>query len=169
MSNILKALEFAIKKHDGQFRKGSGLEYVTHTIAVSYLVGKFKTSRKLEYLIIAAILHDCLEDTETTFIELTENFGPLVSSLVLELTNDSEQVNELGKLEYQKRKCLGMSSYGLVIKLCDRLHNISDMPTKKMLSDTTELLTFLKENRKLSTTHLAIIQEIEKIIAKSVV
>jgi (p)ppGpp synthase/HD superfamily hydrolase len=162
MSKILEALEFATKKHEGQFRKGSGLKYVTHTIAVSYLVGKYKTSKKLEYLIIAAILHDCLEDTDTTFIEMVENFGPLVASLVLELSNDPEQIKEMGKLEYQKRKCLGMSSYGLVIKLCDRLHNISDNPSKKMVSDTSTLLTFLEENRKLSKTHKTIIDEIWK-------
>jgi (p)ppGpp synthase/HD superfamily hydrolase len=162
MSNILKALQFATKKHEGQFRKGSGLEYVTHTIAVSYLVAKYKTSRKLEYLITAAILHDCLEDTDATFEELVANFGPLVASLVLELSNDPEQIKEMGKLEYQKRKCLGMSSYGLVIKLCDRLHNISDSPTQKMVSDTSTLLVFLEENRKLSNTHKTIIDEICK-------
>ena len=161
MSNILEALKFATKKHEGQFRKGSGLEYVTHTIAVSYLVGKYKTSKKLEHLIIAAILHDTLEDTATTFSELVKEFGPLVASLVLELSNDPEQIGKLGKLEYQKRKCLGISSYCLVIKLCDRLHNISDQPTDKMVLDTVELLKFLKKHRKLSKTHRAIIKEIE--------
>jgi (p)ppGpp synthase/HD superfamily hydrolase len=137
------------------------LEYVTHTIAVSYLVGKYKTSKKLEHLIVAAILHDTLEDTVTTFGELVDNFGPLVASLVLELSNDSEQIGKLGKLEYQKRKCLGISSYGLVIKLCDRLHNISDNPTDKMVLDTVELLKFLKRHRKLSKTQQKIIKEIE--------
>lgn len=161
MKNILKALQFATKKHEGQFRKGSGLEYVTHTIAVSYLVGKYKTSKKLEHLIIAAILHDTLEDTDTSFIELANEFGPLVASLVLELTNDPEQIKKFGKLEYQKRKCLGISSYALVIKLCDRLHNISDQPTDKMVSDTDVLLNFLKDSRKLSKTHKEIIKEIE--------
>jgi (p)ppGpp synthase/HD superfamily hydrolase len=162
VTTILKALEFAVKKHEGQFRKGSGLEYVTHTIAVSYLVGKYKTSKRLEYLIIAAILHDTLEDTDTSFIELAEEFGPLVASLVLELTNDPEQIKKFGKLEYQKRKCLGISSYALVIKLCDRLHNISDQPTDKMVSDTDELLDFLKKNRNLSKTQKEIITAIEK-------
>ena len=139
---------------------------MTHTIAVSYLVGKYKTSKKLEHLIIAAILHDTLEDTDTSFIELVEEFGPLVASLVLELTNDPEQIKKLGKLEYQKRKCLGISSYALVIKLCDRLHNISDQPTDKMVVDTSELLNFLKKNRKLSKTHKEIIKEIETQIAE---
>lgn len=163
MTMILKALKFSNRKHHGQVRKGSGAAYVTHPIAVSYLVAAYKRSKHLEELISAALLHDALEDTDTTFIEIAQKFTPLVASLVLELSNDPEQIEKVGKLEYQKKKILGMSSYGLIIKLADRLHNISDHPTDKMVADTIELLEFLKKNRKLSKTHKAIIADIIKL------
>ena len=160
---ILRALKFSNRKHHGQVRKGSGAAYVTHPIAVSYLVAAYKRSKHLEELISAALLHDALEDTDATFIEIARNFTPLVASLVLELSNDVEQIEKVGKLEYQKKKMLGMSSYGLIIKLADRLHNISDHPTAKMVADTIVLLEFLKKNRKLSKTHKAIIVDIMKL------
>lgn len=164
MTMLLKALNFAKRKHHGQVRKGgSNAAYVTHPVAVSYLVAAYKRSKHLEELLIAAILHDTLEDTNTTFIEIASNFTPLVASLVLELSNDPAQVKKIGKLEYQKKKIAGMSSYGLIIKLADRLHNISDHPTAKMITDTIELLDYLAKNRKLSKTHKALVTDILKL------
>jgi (p)ppGpp synthase/HD superfamily hydrolase len=163
MTLILKALNFSKEKHQGQIRKGSGVEYVTHPIAVSYLVASYKKSKHLEELIVASMLHDTIEDTDATFIEIATTFTPLVASLVLELSNDSEQIKTMGKLEYQKKKTVGMSSYGLLIKLADRLHNVSDQPSVKMISDTIELIDNLKKNRKLSKTHKLIIVDILKI------
>ena len=165
MTLLLKALNFSKKKHEGQYRKGSGADYVSHPVAVSYLVAGYKKSKKIEELLVASILHDTLEDTDTTFVELANEFSPLVASLVLELSNDPLQIKKLGKLEYQKRKVVGMSSYGLVIKLVDRLHNISDHPTQKMITDTVELVTFLKASRKLSKTHKEIVSDILEICA----
>lgn len=166
MLKVIEAIEFGKKHHKGQKRKGSGLPYITHPVAVSYLLAKYKVSRNLEELIIAAILHDLLEDSSVTFAMIQRKFGPLVASLVLELTNDPEQIAKLGKLEYQIRKLIGISSWALVIKLVDRLHNISDQPTDKMVQDTLLLLTALRENRKLSKTHERIIVDIEALCAE---
>jgi len=69
MSKILSAIEWANKKHEGQTRKGSGVPYITHPIAVSYILASFKKSKKIEDLIIAAIAHDTLEDNKATFNE----------------------------------------------------------------------------------------------------
>jgi len=169
MTLLLKALDFAKRKHAGQVRKGSGAAYVTHPVAVSYLVAAYKRSKHLDEMLVAALLHDCLEDTNTTFKEIAINFTPLVASLVLELSNDPVEIKKVGKLEYQKRKVVGMSSYGLVIKLADRLHNLSDHPTMKMVTDTMELLNFLKKNRKLSNTHKALVADILKICSGKVI
>jgi (p)ppGpp synthase/HD superfamily hydrolase len=73
---------------------------------VSYLVASYKKSKHLEELIVASMLHDTIEDTDATFIEIATTFTPLVASLVLELSNDSEQIKTMGKLEYQKKKLL---------------------------------------------------------------
>ena len=162
MDELLKAIQFANEKHDGQVRRGTNLPYISHPVAVSYLVAAYKgRSKKLKELLIAAVLHDCLEDTDTRFEELVAQFGPLVASLVLELTNDKEQVQKMGKLEYQTKKLLGMSSYALVIKLADRLHNISDQPLPKMLDNTITLMARLREGRKLSRSQVALVEAIE--------
>jgi (p)ppGpp synthase/HD superfamily hydrolase len=166
MTMVAKAIEFVKRKHEGQFRKGSGEPYYTHPLAVSYIVAAKKSSKKLEELIVAAILHDTLEDTETTFSELTAEFSPLVASLVLELTNDPEQIKEIGKLEYQKRKMVGMSSYGLLIKLADRLHNLSDSPTSKTVEDSIALIAHIQQNRVLTKSHGRLIEDIEIICRK---
>jgi (p)ppGpp synthase/HD superfamily hydrolase len=159
---LLDAIELANERHAGQVRKGSGDPYVTHTIAVSYLVAAFKRSTKLVELIVAAILHDCFEDTDTTFEEIARRFSPLVASLVLELSNDAEKIALMGKLEYQTKKMLGMSSYALVIKLCDRLHNVSDNPSEKMVADTLIMMKRLRDGRKLTRTQLELVFAIEQ-------
>ena len=154
---VLDALLFAIEQHDGQVRRGTDLPYITNRIAVSYIVAQFKRSRHLPELVTAAILHDVLEDTETSFADLATRFTPLVASLVHELTSDTAEIARVGKLEYLKSKMVGMSSYTLVIKLADRLHNISDRPTPKMVSDTLDILAHIQKARRLTATqqHLA--------------
>lgn len=162
MKMVLDAVQFANKRHHGQVRRGSGDPYVTHTIAVSYIVAAFKRSKRLEEILVAAILHDALEDTKTTFDEISARFTPLVASLVLELTNDEAEIAKVGKLAYQTKKLLGMSSYGLVIKFADRLHNVSDKPTQQMIEDTLVLMSRLKKGRKLSKTHKELVKAIEE-------
>ncbi|MCR1345258.1 HD domain-containing protein [Acidithiobacillus ferrooxidans] len=159
----LNALLFAMERHKGQTRRGTDLPYITHPIAVSYLVAQFKRSKHLQELVAAAILHDVLEDTPTTFAELAEQFTPLVASLVLELTSDQAEIDRIGKREYLKAKMAGMSSYGLTIKLADRLHNISDRPTAKMVRDTLEILAHLQSHRRLTDPQKTLMERITTI------
>ena len=162
-TRIDKAIEFAKDKHAGQTRRGTDLPYVSHPIAVATIVATYKQSKQIEELIIASLLHDTLEDTDTTYEELRNTFSPLIASLVHELTNDVDQMKQVGKLSYQKRKMQHMSSWGLVIKLADRLHNVSDTPTKKMISDTLQLVRHLEHIRPLSLTQHTIAQQIKDI------
>jgi (p)ppGpp synthase/HD superfamily hydrolase len=152
MNIVLHALQFAIKKHKGQVRRVSGAPYVIHPILVSYLVAKYKTSRCLEELIAAAILHDTLEDTNTTFQELARYFPPLVVTLVQELTSDETQIATLGKNEYMKKKLLGLSNYALTVKLIDRLANVMDHPTSEYKVDTIDLMNHVSRRRRLTRT-----------------
>ena len=80
MDMVEKAIIFAAKAHDHQKRKGTDIPYITHPIAVGMLLQKEKCS---EEVIVAGILHDTLEDTETTFEDLTEVFGLHIANLVL--------------------------------------------------------------------------------------
>ena len=95
---VLKAIRFAEKYHEGQFRKVSGLPYVSHPVAVSYLIMKYKgASKNITNLLAAYILHDTLEDTSLTMIDIGKEFNNMIASIVFELTTDEEQKNLLGK------------------------------------------------------------------------
>lgn len=161
---VLKALKYAMTKHEGQVRKVSKEPYISHPLKVSYLLASFKKSKKLDELLCAALLHDVIEDTETTFKDIAEEFTPLIASLVFELTSDEEEIKKIGKKEYLKKKLSNMSSYGLTIKLVDRLANMMDNPTDQSKKDTKEILEHIKSHRKVNPTQLKIIEEIFKII-----
>ena len=162
-NNLAFALDFATRKHKGQYRK-DGTEYISHPTRVANYVFQFKKSSNIETLITSAYLHDTLEDTDTTFYEITENFGPQVASLVLELTTDNDMKNEIGKTKYLSIKMKNMSSWALVIKLCDRLDNVSDLKNadstfrKRYAKETFDIIEYLLNNRKLSPTHIEIIK-----------
>lgn len=148
---VLDALMFAVEKHEGQFRRGTNLPYITHPLAVSYIVAQFKDSKRLPELVAASILHDVIEDTETTKAELEARFGFFVASLVEELSSNPDEIKKMGKFAYILQKMMHMSKYALVIKLADRLHNISDKPTPKMLKDTIKTIEIVQASRKLTT------------------
>jgi (p)ppGpp synthase/HD superfamily hydrolase len=157
---VLKAVRFADKFHRGQTRRGTGEPYYYHPIAVGLILVAYKSSKRLGELICSAILHDTIEDTGLSFEKIAKEFGSLVASLVLELTNDNKEIERVGKLAYHKKKLVGMSSYALYLKLADRLHNMSDQPSEKMVSETLELMDYLKKNRKLTKGQRAMVQEI---------
>lgn len=161
---VLKAIKVAEKAHKGQKRKVSGLPYFHHTVAVGFIVLSFKRSKHLTDIVVAGILHDTLEDTKFCFKKISKEFGPRVACLVLELTNDEQEIVRIGKKEYQKQKLLHMSSYALLIKLVDRLHNMSEHPTLQMKRDTQEILEELTNKRKsLTQAQLQLVEEIRKL------
>ncbi|MDF2947482.1 MAG: pyrophosphokinae [Bacillales bacterium] len=79
MSLIDKAIEFAALKHNGHYRKGTDIPYISHPFGVGMILLKAKCN---EEQIIAGILHDTLEDTETAPSEIEEKFGLKVLQLV---------------------------------------------------------------------------------------
>lgn len=160
MRLLKKALEFGSSKHAGQVRKVSNQPYINHPIEVSLIVMKYKRSARLEELLCASILHDTLEDTDTTFVELIEAFTPLVASLVLELTSDPEAIKLMGKNEYLKKKMVGLSNFGLLLKLADRYANLTDNPTPKYVQDTKDLIQFVQGKRRLSSSQARIARDI---------
>ena len=131
---IIYAVDFAVLAHKGQFRK-SGEEYVIHPILVACITSFFSDN---EDMIIAALLHDVVEDTKYTFKDIFLKFGPNVAHLVEGLTKitnirehsliPSTKIDEkLAKSALTFRKMLLSSIKDirvLVIKLCDRLHNM---------------------------------------------
>ena len=172
--DLKQVLAFAYKKHYGQLRD-DGAPYITHPIRVAKLVSKYKQTKNYKLLMSASLLHDTLEDTYTSIKELYDFFGKdsAVPSLVVELTTANYVPKLIGKAEYLAYKMEHMTSYALVIKLCDRLDNLSDMAgctpekQKRTLSDTRFIIDYLKTHRNLTKTHQKIISEIEKILQKN--
>ena len=165
-----KALEFAREKHKGQMRKNNTpVEYITHPINVANLVKKYaNNAENIDDLVSSAYLHDTLEDTNTTYEELICNFGNLISNLVKELTNNDVLKKEIGKTKYLSMKMKSMSEDALIIKLCDRLDNVSSLYDTnkafidKYLRETISILNYIINNRNLNTIHLNIINDINK-------
>ena len=165
-----KALEFAREKHKGQMRKNNTpVEYITHPINVANLVKKYANNKEnIDDLVSSAYLHDTLEDTNTTYKELICNFGNLISKLVKELTNNDVLKKEMGKTKYLSMKMASMSDDALIIKLCDRLDNVSSLYDTnkafidKYLRETISILNYIIDNRSLNAIHLNIISDINK-------
>lgn len=165
------ALIFAKEKHKNQNRKVTNEPYVTHPISVAKILRENKKSHKIKELVAAAFLHDTLEDTNTTEHELEKLFGKLITSLVLELTTDEKEKEKIGKEKYLAEKMSDnsrMSNWALVIKLADRLDNVSDLKNadekfrKRYTKETRHILETLEKNRKLSSTHKKLIKKIEE-------
>lgn len=164
---VEEAIIFATEKHMGQVRKGDGRPYILHPMAVLHILSEVKKSKNMFLLFIATILHDVVEDCDVPMSEIVEKFGLHVAALVEELTTDDVECGILGKPDYLRRKMLGMSSYALVIKLCDRLHNVSDLKSLpegdrlNKIEETHYILDGLL-NRKLSKTHVKLIKIIKR-------
>ena len=166
---IKKAKKFAEKQHKGQYRKFDKEPYVNHPKRVANIVKQYKNSKEINKLVAAALLHDTIEDTSTTEKQLRRKFGKLVSSLVKELSSDKEDMKAKGgKRKYLAHKTQNMSSWALVIKLADRLDNVSDFETaspefvKNYRKQTNYILDELEKNRKLSDTQKRLINDIRK-------
>lgn len=128
----LDVIAFATIKHQGQIRKFSGEEYIAHPIRVAMILTMYTNDHKL---LSAAILHDTIEDTNTTFDEINTKFGRDIADIVKSLTNDPEEIKRIGKTQHLLEKISKMDTSTLLIKLADRLDNVSDItfdPTSKL-------------------------------------
>lgn len=164
-----KATAFAIKAHEAQYRKGSNLPYIVHPVEVYSIVKKFKDSKNIDEICSAALLHDILEDTQTTYKELEHEFGTMVASIVEEVTNRKIDMGSLTKERYIINKIEKMSSYALVVKLADILANITDQPTDKQVARTRNYYIYMMEetNRKLSRTHYRLLEQINLVLLEN--
>lgn len=163
--NIEEVLAFATERHKGQVRS-DGREYITHPIRVRELVIKFKPSSNSNVIQAGALLHDILEDTYTSYREIKDKFGEVIASLVMEVTSSTYVPKLIGKQIYLAHKMRYMSSYALIIKLADRLDNISDlngMPLErieKTFFDTIYMINYIESKRILTDAQTRLSNEI---------
>lgn len=128
LKQVRDAYKFADEAHLGQFR-ASGQPYITHPIAVAGLVADWKLDAQA---LMAALMHDAMEDCGVTKIQLIEKFGAPTAELVDGLTKlDKLQFStrEEGQAESFRKMLLAMSRdvRVILVKLADRLHNMRTM------------------------------------------
>ncbi len=147
LESIRKAYNFAKEKHSGQYRV-SGEEYITHPLNVTNILTTiYADSESLQ----AGLLHDVLEDTDTTEEEMIEEFGENVTKIVNGVTKLSKlhfsTENEY-LIEYYKKIIVGMSEdvRVIIVKLADRLHNMRTlwaMPKANQIKKAKESMEIL--------------------------
>jgi len=122
-----RAIQFATQAHKGQFRKYTGEPYITHPLAVMEIV-KGVPGHTPEML-VAAVLHDVVEDTDVSLMEIQEEFGDLVSDLVLHLTDIStpEDGNRLKRKRKDAEWYAQGSAQAQTIKVADFIDNTRDI------------------------------------------
>jgi len=122
-----RAIQFATQAHKGQFRKYTGEPYITHPLAVMEIVRG--VPGHTEEMLVAAVLHDVVEDTDVSLMEIQEEFGDAVSDLVLHLTDIStpEDGNRLKRKRKDAEWYAQGSAQAQTIKVADFIDNTRDI------------------------------------------
>jgi guanosine-3',5'-bis(diphosphate) 3'-pyrophosphohydrolase len=124
---ILKAARFSAERHRDQRRKGTdAAPYINHPLAVAEILAEAGIDDP--HVLAAALLHDTVEDTETSLDEITKIFGTAVAAIVAEVTDDKA----LPKAERKLRQIASTpdKSYGAkLVKLADKTANMRDLAT----------------------------------------
>ena len=126
LASFTKALAFAAEKHRQQKRKDAdGSPYINHPIALAYVLthegGVFDPA-----VLCAALLHDTIEDTDTSEHELTMVFGAGIAAIVAEVTDDKSLDKHVRK-QLQIEHAAHLSSGAKLVKLADKICNLRDL------------------------------------------
>lgn len=148
IETILRAADFAAVKHKSQRRKSADADpYINHPLEVARFLIEIGGIDDVEVL-AAAILHDTVEDTETTAEDLNEFFGARIASLVLEVTDDKSLPKKERK-RLQVEHAPNLSPGAKVLKLADKISNIEDVvdnpPDKWSIQRRIEYVEWGKE------------------------
>jgi GTP diphosphokinase / guanosine-3',5'-bis(diphosphate) 3'-diphosphatase len=123
---IVKALAFSARKHRDQRRKDvEATPYVNHPITLMDILVNEGAVYDGETL-IAALLHDTIEDTETTFNEIEAEFGLVIAGLVMEVTDD-KSLSKLERKAMQINHAPNLSDKAKLVKLADKIANLRDI------------------------------------------
>ena len=141
---LLEAISFAAEKHRSQTRKDAdGTPYINHPIKVALTLMEIGKESDPD-LLVAAILHDTIEDTETHPNEIAEKFGRTVLDIVLEVTDDKTLPKEERK-RLQVSNASKKSPLARKLKLADKICNVDDIVNRPPNNWTVERkLQYLK-------------------------
>jgi guanosine-3',5'-bis(diphosphate) 3'-pyrophosphohydrolase len=135
LRNITRAATYAAHKHRNQRRKVDDIPYINHPLDVGSLVASymphpslFGEKEEMVHTIMAAYLHDVVEDTGTSKQQIADAFGNTVADIVMEVTDDKS----LPKVERKKQQIIHagqISRAAQYIKLADKYSNLNDLLT----------------------------------------
>ncbi|NLA78919.1 MAG: HD domain-containing protein, partial [Erysipelothrix sp.] len=143
---ITKAMDFVVEKHDGQMRK-SGDPYVSHLFSVGAILAQLRAS---PITVTSGILHDVIEDTDTSKAEVEKEFSKDIATIV-------ESVSKIGNIQFKDEKeylaenhrkifiAMAKDIRVILVKLVDRLHNMRTLEfqppekQKKIARETVEV------------------------------
>ncbi|MFO1318453.1 MAG: HD domain-containing protein [Burkholderiales bacterium] len=126
LARFVRAAAFAAEKHRDQRRKDAGASpYINHPLALADVLANEGGVTDVVAL-CAALLHDTVEDTETTPEELRAAFGPDVAGVVLEVTDDKRQAKHVRK-QQQIDHAPHISHAAKLVKLADKICNLRDI------------------------------------------
>jgi guanosine-3',5'-bis(diphosphate) 3'-pyrophosphohydrolase len=126
ISLLLKAAEFAAHKHRDQRRKDADASpYINHPISVASVL-RNEGGITDPVILAAALLHDTLEDTETSYEELRGQFGEQIADIVVEVT-DTKWISKDARKRLQISKASHSSVRARAVKIADKICNVRDM------------------------------------------
>ena len=126
LKQILKALNFAAQKHKDQRRKDAAASpYINHPIGLANILCNEGYVTEIE-VICAALLHDTIEDTQTTAEELDGEFGQSIREIVMEVTDD-KSIPKSQRKRLQIEHAAHISDKAKLVKLADKISNLRDV------------------------------------------
>jgi guanosine-3',5'-bis(diphosphate) 3'-pyrophosphohydrolase len=136
MNQLIGAIAFAADRHRNQRRKDAQASpYINHPIALANLLAN-EGGIDDERVLLAAVLHDTVEDTDTSLAELAERFGDEVAQIVAEVTDD-KSLPKAERKRLQIEHAAHISHPAQLVKLADKICNLRDIASMPP-SDWTE-------------------------------
>jgi (p)ppGpp synthase/HD superfamily hydrolase len=152
LSRYQKTIKFAGERHSRQKVPGSEANYLLHlcNVATEIIAAYMKFPNfDLNTAVQLALLHDTLEDTESSFSELKDHFGLKIAKNVETLTKDLLIPNEVDRIMDSLKRIKGSCKEVVIVKLCDRIVNLQNPPSywssKKVLSYKREAQLIAEE------------------------
>lgn len=126
LTTLIRALDFAAAKHRMQRRKDADASpYINHPIALAAVLA-VEAGIDDPVVLCAAVLHDTVEDTETSVAELAEHFGAEIAGVVAEVTDD-KSLDKQARKELQVQRAAHSSTAAKLVKLADKICNLRDL------------------------------------------
>ncbi|PRP83330.1 guanosine-3',5'-bis 3'-diphosphatase [Planoprotostelium fungivorum] len=123
--DLFDTINFAALRHRHQRRKGDDSSYIIHPLGVAKILHSEGGVNDLKVL-QAAVLHDTVEDTNTTLEELKQTFGEEVARIVSEVT-DNKSLSADARKRHQVEHAKDISHEGKLVKLADKIYNLRDL------------------------------------------